>query len=402
MTEVPRLEVARAMSRHQRKWFEDLRTSVAQGVHYAICCSDEFEEFFHLLDMPTVVVNYWHNLVVRHGEKDYYTHILQDRGYDYDGLTMGPLGYATALSPERAPWGGLPKPTIMLGSTRDEAEFRFMELWAREYDCPFYPLEFNLAGRFKKIPPDGWWRDLRTNWRSHVDPAQLALRVDQTRHLISHLEQLTGRTISLDDVARSLALVNEQMDLMGQALSVVATADRCPASLRDQLAMYQNMWHRGTEFGRDNARRYRDEVVERAKAGVCAYPNEQRRLLYWSGLHEPQFHAYLQQQYGAVFVASLYSACPPLYAREFDPTDPLPAICSRNLFLLTQENPAWMVDVARRWRCDGIVAFDPSARQSTIDQVAAEAAGIPYVHVPHLGNDEELRRTLDEFMEKVI
>jgi hypothetical protein len=38
-------------------------------------------------------------------------------------------------------------------------------------------------------------------------------------------------------------------------------------------------WHRGTEWGRDMARRFHDEVASRAAAGDAACPGERLRLM---------------------------------------------------------------------------------------------------------------------------
>ena len=46
------------------------------------------------------------------------------------------------MEPTQAPWGGLPKPTLICGSLRYEMELRVTELWAREFDCPTIPMDF--------------------------------------------------------------------------------------------------------------------------------------------------------------------------------------------------------------------------------------------------------------------
>ena len=396
MTPVGRLKIVEEVRSHQQAWLAGLKEGVANGDHFAICAADEFEEIFHLFGVHTLVVNYWHNLVVATGNGDHYKALLAERGYEVFG--MGPLGYAAAIDPSKAPWGGLPKPTIMLGSSRDEGEFHFMDLWAKEFGCPYYPLDFNLAGPYKKIPPDGWWTRLRSEWESLVDPDQLELRVGEMQNLIAHLEQLTGKTFSTEALADSLELLNQQMDLWTEALQMIGEAPVCPVTLQDQLALYQTMWHRGTKRGVEFARKLRAEVSERVAQGAHAYPEENFRLLYWCGDHEPRFHRYMREQHGAVFVGNLYSACPSLYARDFDRADPLRALCGRNLFLLGHETPAWLVGTARRLRCDGVIVREKTYPRSNNDKAACEAAGIPYLNVPHLDDDDEVRAMLDRFI----
>lgn len=396
----PRLDVARDLSEHQKQWGIGLKDAVARGEHFAICSSDEFEEIFHLLGIHPLVVNYWHSLVVATGNARHYTKLLADRGYDMVG--MGPLGYAAAIDPSLAPWGGLPKPLIMLGSTRDEGEFHFMELWAKEFGCPYYPLDFNLSGPYRRPPGDGWWDRLRSDWQSVVDPHQLDLRVAEVQGLIGHLEQVTGRSFSNDDLCGVLDRINIQMDLWTEALELLGDAPLCPVTLRDQLAMYQAMWHRGTDQGIAYARRFRDEVAQRVDAGIGAYHEEKYRLLFWSGDHEPRFHRYLQHRHGAAFVGNVYSGTPGFYARDYDPRDPLRALCSRNLFLIAHETPQWMISIAGRLRCDAVIARERSYPRSPRDAGICEAAGIPYLNVPHLADDAEVRELLDRFIEEKV
>ena len=401
-TEVPigRMKITAVIREHQHAWLASLKEGVEKGQDFAICAADEFEELFLLFGIRALVVNYWHNLVIAGGNGGYYRELLSERGYDTVG--MGPLGYAAALDPEKAPWGGLPKPTIMLGSTRDEGEFRFLELWAKHIGAPFYPLEYNLSGPYKKIPADGWWRELRKNWRDLVDADQLALRVDQLKALIAHLEQVTGRSFEVGALTRSLTLLNKQMDLWTEGLQMIADAPVCPVSLQDQLAMYQAMWHRGTERGVEFLQAFRDEVAERVAVGARAYPEEKYRLLFWSGEQEPRFHKYLREQHGAAFVGNLYSACPSLYARDFDPADPLPALAGRNLFLLAHETPGWLLEQVRRMRCDAVIVRENTYPHSPIDRQVCEAAGVPYLNVPHLEDSEEIRAMLDKFIAEEV
>ncbi|RYD86848.1 MAG: 2-hydroxyacyl-CoA dehydratase, partial [Sphingomonadales bacterium] len=262
----------------------------------------------------------------------------------------------------------------------------------------YYPLDFNLASPYKKIPDAGWWKRLRSEWRDLVDPDQLALRVAEIERLIAHLEVLTGKRLEIGALSESLRLLNEQMDLVQGAMDAIATAPKCPVTLQDQLAMYQAMWHRGTVRGRDFAQAFHDETIERVAAGAQAYEVENYRLLYWSGDHEPRFHPYLREQHGAVFVANLYSASAQLYARDFDPADPLPALCGRNIFLVAHETPEWMLELAHRFRCDGIVVRERIYPRMSLDGLAAGEAGIPFLSVPHLNDGDDIRPILDAFI----
>lgn len=396
---VGRLEVLKTIRQHQMQWLESLQGSVAGGEKFAICASDEFEELFALFGIHTLVVNYWHGIVANSRNGAHFAQLLRDRGYTPSGL--GPLAYASSLDPEKAPWGGLPCPTIMLGSTRDEAELRFMELWAKEFGCPYYPMDYNLAAPWKCPPPDGWWKRIRGDWASLIDSHQLDLRVMQMQALIAHLVTITGRNITIDSLSDSLHLLNRQIDLWARTLDIIAAAPVCPVTLRDQIAMYQAMWHRGTQQGIDFIETYHEEIVERVRLGQQAYEKEDYRLLFWSGANEPPYHAYLQEQHGAVFVGNLYTASVPLYARDFEEHDPLRALASRNMFLIAYEQPGWLLELAANLRCDGVIACEGTFPEPTPDSKALAEAGIPYLNLPNFSDSPEQRERLDGFISEI-
>ncbi|GGF59060.1 2-hydroxyacyl-CoA dehydratase family protein [Alteromonas lipolytica] len=395
-----RLAIVEKVRKEQGEWLAGLKSGVEQGGRFAISASDEFEEIFNLFGIPALIVNYWHNLVLATGHGDHFADVLNKRGYDVDAITMGPLGYAAALEPELAPWGGLPRPTLMLGSTRDEAELRFMELWSKALDCPFMPLDYNLAGPYKTLVDDDWWNHIRRDWPRYIDSDQLDLRVAELQDVIALLERETGQTITTDDIARSLTMCNEQIDLFMEGLRLIADAERCPVTLRDQLALYVTLWHRGTPKGLDYARAFRDEVKQRIEDGIQAYPEENIRILYWTAMPEPRWHRYLNEQYGAVFVANNYSVTPELYARSFDPADPLRALAGRSLFLLsTLNNPQWMIETARFYKCDAIIGFEQPYPVETPHAIACKEAGIPYINAPVLADNDKIRAKLDRFIQ---
>ncbi|MBV9579129.1 MAG: 2-hydroxyacyl-CoA dehydratase [Chloroflexi bacterium] len=321
--------------------------------------------------------------------------MLESRGY------VGPhffaLGLASTLEPEEAPWGGLPKPALIVGATRHETELKITERWARELGCPCFPLDFNFASPYRRLPPDDWWMHIRDDWEDLVDPARLELRIEQNRALISYVEQLTGRRFSWQALRQVMERVNAQMDVMSEARDLIAGARPCPVTLRDQVSAYQTNWHRGTLAGLDLACGYRDEVRRRVSDGVAAYANERIRVLYWSMQQEPDFHAYLEERYGAVLVGAPYGAMPQTYARTVYHDDPLRALSARHIFLFDMTSTSWMVSEAQRFGVDVVVGVeDPSPYPSRF-QHACESAGLRYLAVPRVSDDPEMRGLLDDF-----
>lgn len=393
---VGRLRTADAVRTHQREWLADARARAERGEPFVICNSDEFEEPLSLLDIPVLVINYWNNIVMRENKRQHFEQVLADRGYP--GSSMFALGLATAIDPAEAPWGGLPKPAMILASTRSEVDLRVTELWAREFGCESYPLDFGFTSPFKVIAPGNWFELIRDEWPRLVDADRLELRVEQNKALIAHLEVVTGRAFSHQELAASMERCNEQMDWYWAARELMTGAERAPVTLRDQIAMYQMIWHRGTALAVDFARRYAEEVAERVDHHQAAYDEERFRVLYWDTAAEPAFHGFMQEVYGAVLVACPYTVSAACYARTVYDDDPLRALSARHLFLL-ERTPEWGVREALAQRCDAVIGIEPENSFPSALGRAIEAEGIPYLAVPDIRDSPERREMVARFLE---
>jgi hypothetical protein len=376
---------------YQRAWLQRTREQAEEGEPFVICQSDEFEEVLGVLGIPVLVINYWNYVVAAQRKSAHFAAVLETHGYP--GPHFFGLGFGTSLDPDEAPWGGLPKPLLILGSTRNDFELRTTELWARELGCECYPLEFNFGSPYKRIPPDDWWRHIRTDWPVLVDPSRTRLRHQQNSALVGHIEDLTGRTCTDAGLATAMERVNHQMDLMTEATELIAAATPCPVGFRDQLAAYQMMWHRGTEAGIELAERYLGEVRERVTTGQGAYPAERLRVLMWSMSEEPAFHQHLRDEYGAVIVGSPYAAMPATYARDVH-GDALRALSARQTFLFDMRSTSWMIREARRHRADVVIGVETTRHRSRFRH-ACESAGLPYIAVPGLSADPDIMAELD-------
>lgn len=391
------MESVNVIRAHQKSLLARTREHAAlDGAHFALTSSDELEEILHLLGIPSIVYNYWNFVILSRGKGAHYRELLEERGYP--GPHFFALGYASMLDPEQAPWGGLPEPTIMIGSARNETELRVTEIWARDVGARYFPLDFNMASAAKQAMPEDWFTRMRDEWPALIDPDRLALRDAQNRMLIARLEELTGRTLSFDAVEQMMLRVNRQMDVWMEANDAIATAENCPVSFRDQTSMYQAMWYRGTAFGLERAEAYRDEVLARIAADTSAYSPGSRRLLYWTMSQEPLSHHYLQER-GAAIVGSPYSTGPRLYARELH-GDPLRALAGRNLFLFDLNRSShWLMSEVERLRADGVILVeDPDAPPSP-DRQALEKAGIPVLLLPVLDDSERAHAAIDRFLD---
>lgn len=389
--EPPRLEVVARVREFQRAWLEGIREQAVDRGAFAICNADEFEEILSVMDIPVLVINPWNFMIVAQRTASHFSEVLERRGY------VGPhffaLGLASTMEPEQAPRGGLPKPTFVLGSTRSEGELRVTELWAREFGVPCIPLEFNLGTPLKIPPGPGWWNLTRDRWPELTDPPRLELRLAQVEAALTTIESLTGITLSMNRLAHAMDLVNRQVDLVAEVRDLISAAPRCPVSVRDQLSLYQPMWHRGTAAATELFTAYRDEVSDRVRAGTGAYAREDHRLFYATMREEPQFHAYLQSEFGAALVGTPYLPAALSYARTVYDDDPLRTLVARQLFLFAS-TPDWLVNEAQFLRCDGVVGVEPSSDYPSALARACEEAGLPFISLAETADTEENRARL--------
>lgn len=400
--DVKPLNSVNAVRAYQREWLDKIRKRVKQGEPFVICHADECEEILNNMDIPVMVVNYWNALIATKGMTEYYNNVLAQRGYDTSptGILLISAGLASTMDnkPEIAPLGGLPKPTVIIGS-RSDVDWKILELWAREFGCLFYPLELRDTTFEHQIPPH-WWEKVKDHWDEMIDPYQLDFKVERLKELISFLEIITGRTLSITKLKQSMELINEQMRYYGMARDLVTGTVPCPVNVRDHLTMHQTLWHRGTILGRDLVKAYYEEVKERVEKGIAAYPNEKLRLMWEDGT-PPKWGPYVAEKYGAICIAPLYASIGhDGYTRTVLNNDPLRTLASRH-FILIHSTPEWRLRDAMMCKCDGVIKVNnsPLTGQSQFNSYF-EAAGIPMLEIPRDSDDAEIKTMLDDFIKK--
>ncbi len=391
-----RLPSVDAVRTHQRVWLDDTRNRVLAGEHFAICNADDFEEVFTTFGIPSLVINYWNSVVTFSERKgDHYDAVLAEHGYVPNRFAHG---FGTALDPSRAPWGGLPKPTLIVGTTRDEAQLRVTELWAEAFGCECYPLDFSWVSQFSHELPERWWEFHRDRSESMLDLARVDLRLEQMKGLIAHLEAITGKAFSLADFRAVMERLNEQMNYWEMARDLVAAARPLPVTLRDQMALYQVTWQRGTPENLALVKAYYDEVKALVAEGAGCYAQEEFRVYMATSGNDPMYHGYLRERHGGAIVSNRYACIAPMYARTIENDDPLRALAARQLFLFDKE-PHWEVHEAKRWGADAIFGIEPEGAPPSRYSEVCEAAGFPYLGLPRDADDADIRARIDRFVD---
>ncbi len=373
----------------QREFGKTLQARVVEAREpFAIAQADTAHEIFHTMDIPIVTNQWWSAYLSAKQLSGHYLQVLQDRGFPSNSCRYCTLGLGCTLddNPARAPWGGLPRPTVITGRLTCDCLQRVFSEWARALDTHCYL--FEAPGWAHKEPR--WFEKSRDQWDEVYEPRRIDLHVQEMRGLIALLEAETGRRFDEQKLVTLMERINEQETLMYEAAQLIAAARPCPVSVMDQIPNVMiPQWHRGSDWALAHARRFRDEVKERVDQGVAVCPGERIRLM-WIGAglwHDPGFYNALEERHGAVFVWSMYLAFSgPQYIR-YGLADPLRTlasrICSLNEVLhLPPWMNEWMVHEARSSGVDAAVILVPSSNRlsvsgTRITQLALEAAGVP-------------------------
>ncbi|MBI5444935.1 MAG: 2-hydroxyacyl-CoA dehydratase, partial [Deltaproteobacteria bacterium] len=261
--------------------------------------------------------------------------------------------------PAIAPWGGVPKPTAIVGMVADDPIVRIYELMARELKVPLYLWDHTMISE----PPD------RTFWESvenieaysYQEPWRLEYALKETEGLVSFLETVTGRTLSTSSLRAVMERSNEQFDYMGRAMELAARVPT-PMGMGDHLAnLLSTQFFRGHEFGLAQAKRLYEELRSRVDRGIAAYENERLRLMYLlvPNWFTPGFYDYFHDRYGAVFVYMMYLTVIPRQLIRRDLSDPLRALAARYVHYTELAQPPWFPDIiayeAKKFKIDGVV-----------------------------------------------
>jgi benzoyl-CoA reductase/2-hydroxyglutaryl-CoA dehydratase subunit BcrC/BadD/HgdB len=397
---------------YQKEWFKKTRDRISEGEPFALIQADTPHEIFLAMDIPAVVVQWWSAVIAAKRLSPYYFDLMNERGYQRNLCRYCSLPLACTMdhNPERAPWGGLPKPTVLLAELTCDSHSKIFELWAREYGCHFFPLEHTAS----TASHSRWWERIKHHWDEVIEPHRLDLRTEELKALIRFLEITTDRTFSYTKFVEIMELINEQEEYFKKTRDLIAETVPCPVSVPDQLASTMNpQWHRGTQWGLNQAKMFYEEVRDKVKKGEVVCKNEKLRLM-WIGAglwHNTAFYQHFEEKYGAVFVCSIYlSIAADGYARDiFD--DPLRALASRHLNMGKYlRQPEWLVKEAKLHKVSGAVMIVSESCIRDIGRkftkIAFENAGIPLLSIyadvvdAREWDDEKIKAQVSNFIEE--
>lgn len=374
---------------HQKAFGAELRERVVErGEPFAIAQADTPHEIFHALDIPVVSNQWWSAYISAKRLSTRYLAVLDELGFPSNRCSYCSLGLACTLTddPATAPWGGLPKPTVLVARLTCDCIQQVFSAWAEALGSEFFPME---APAWVRTIPE-WFRHSRERWDEVYDRERIALLTAEMRDLVVLLERKTGRRLDHDRLVALMEGINEQEEMLAEAAVLAGESRPCPVSIMDQMTNTMiTQWHRGSEWAIAHARRFRDEVRARAREGEgCASAERLRLMWVGAGLwHDTSFYDTLEERLGAVFVWSMYLPfAGAQYIREIGerPLEALASrICSMNEVLhLPPWMPEWLVSEAARCGIDAAVVLVPpdnrlSQSGTLLAREALAAAGVP-------------------------
>jgi benzoyl-CoA reductase subunit B len=377
---------------YQRQYFEALRERIKRDEPYAVVSADAPHEIFHAMDIPIIPTQWWSAVIAAKQLSAYYFDLLNERGYHKDLCRYCSLPLASAIddNPERAPWGGLPRPTILVARLTCDAMHKVYELWSKQVKAPFFPIENPGSTR---VHPR-WWQKARYDWEELYETHRLDLMVEELKELIKFLEITTKRGFDSTKFLKIMELINQQEEIFDKAQSLIAETIPCPVGIMDQITgTMMPQWHRGSEWALEQAGKFYEEVKERVKQGFAVCNNERVRLM-WIGAglwFNTGFYSAFEKKYGAVFVWSMYLPFAADGYIRYPLNDPLRALASRFVSMNEQLHmPPWMnewlVKEAKKNRIDGALMLIPknckhSGGGTLFTKRALEDAGIPTIDI---------------------
>jgi hypothetical protein len=304
-----------------------------------------------------------------------------DDSRQYDAVALGSVDLPAAT----APWGGLPRPAMVIAENSGDAGRKVFDLWDEHPDTDAFLFERTTAGN----PQPHWWEHVPYQWEDVFGADRIDLMVEENGLLVDFLEDRTGKRFRIDRLANVMDLSNAQAEANRRSRDLLARSRPFPISIHDSInSVMIPQWHRGTQWASDAAERFYREVQDAAARGQATCPEERLRLM-WVGRglwFDMGIYQRFQERYGAVFVWSMYLAiAADGYARYGE--DPMPSLAGRFVGLTDQLYlpgwaPGWYVKEAQTHAVDGVVHLvaDDVPGPSFVTS-ALRDAGIPVLEI---------------------
>ena len=164
----------------QKAFGAQLREQVVErGEPFAVAQADTPHEIFHAMDIPVVSNQWWSAYISAKRLSGKYFNVLDELGYPPNRCSYCSLGLACSLAndPATAPWGGLPKPTVLVARLTCDCIQQVFSQWATVLGSEFFPME---APAWPKSLPN-WFRHSRDRWEEVYGVQRIDLHAREIR-----------------------------------------------------------------------------------------------------------------------------------------------------------------------------------------------------------------------------
>ena len=147
------LESTVAAGAFQKQWFGDLRRSVFEERRpYALIQADVPFELFDLLGIPAISNQWWSALIAAKRQAPAFLDAMAQDGLSqglcrYCSLGMAATRYRDA---GEAPWGGLPRPSLLCARLTCDCIQPIFSLWAEAFGSELFVIDNPGAARCRR------------------------------------------------------------------------------------------------------------------------------------------------------------------------------------------------------------------------------------------------------------
>jgi benzoyl-CoA reductase/2-hydroxyglutaryl-CoA dehydratase subunit BcrC/BadD/HgdB len=362
-------------------------------------------ELFYAMDLQPVFPENWSPVCAAFGLTPKNFTVSENMGYSRDlcGYLRNIVGYVHGLMNEKdSPFGGLPEPDLLLSpgggcvpvmKIFHALEHRFPKAKVFYADLPQVPVEDILD--------------------YHIDYA-----LAESQRLEDFLTEATGRSLDEDRLKEVVRLSDKACALWDEIMSYRRFRP-VPFSAAEMGIMFVMVTLQGTQTAVDYLTRVRDEIREKAQAGIGVIENEKIRL-FWDNIplwYNMGLFNYFEK-FGGVVVAETYSAA---WSIRLDTQHPKRALALKSLMsyplvscVSIDKRKEMVLKACREYAIDGVILHrNKSCLPITLGQMEIKKAleqelGIPSVIIDADHMDErnfslaQFQTRVDAFMEMLL
>lgn len=248
-------------------------------VAYCFICS-LYDEIIRAMDIvPTWVENYA-GIVASKRAQDRFLDKAESEGYSkslctYATCDLGfdAIRHEIGAMPPDAPWGGIPKPDMILGAGLEicDPRYKWTEAIQRYMDVPTY-----IVG----LPWPSFSADLKK-----VEEVYIKYVTAQLRGLVEFIEQQTRKKMEWDRLWDTIHLAEKTYSVWWDINTLRSTSFPTPMDTSDSMnTMVPGTFMLGTQEAYDFYLDLHKEVKERVDCGIGLVPQEKYRILWGGGL----------------------------------------------------------------------------------------------------------------------